>query len=88
MDTIDKKPGLTKNWIRTPYLVGTVQVVVTTRPKKDKNKILYTYQSGFRKHYSTDTCLSYLTDRLRNGFEKGLLYRNDFNRSSKSFRHH
>ena len=28
---------------------------------------------GFRKHYSTDTCLSYLTDRLRNGFEKGLL---------------
>ena len=39
----------------------------------DENKILYTYQSGFRKHYSTDTCLSYLTNRLRNGFEKGLL---------------
>ena len=39
----------------------------------DENKILYTYQSGFRKHYSTDTCLSYLTDRSRNGFEKGLL---------------
>ena len=39
----------------------------------DENKILYTCQSGFRKHYSTDTCLSYLTDRLRNGFEKGLL---------------
>ena len=39
----------------------------------DENKILYTYQSGFRKHCSTDTCLSYLTDRLRNGFEKGLL---------------
>ena len=39
----------------------------------DENKILYTYQSGFRKHYSTDTCLSYLTDRVRNGFEKGSL---------------
>ena len=39
----------------------------------DENKILYTYQSGFRKHYSTDTCLSYLTDRLCNGFEKRLL---------------
>ena len=39
----------------------------------DENKILYTYQSGFRKHYSTDICLSYLTDRLCNGFEKGLL---------------
>ena len=39
----------------------------------DENKILYTYQSGFRKHYSTDTSLSYLADRVRNGFEKGLL---------------
>ena len=39
----------------------------------DENKILYTYQSGFCKHYSTDTCLCYLTDRLRSGFEKGLL---------------
>ena len=39
----------------------------------DENKILYTYQSGFQKHYSTDTCLSYLTDRVRNGFEKGSL---------------
>ena len=39
----------------------------------DENKILYTYQSGFRKHYSTDTCLSYLTDGVRNGFEKVVL---------------
>ena len=35
--------------------------------------ILYRYQSGFRKHYSRDTCLSYLTDKVRTGFEKGLL---------------
>ena len=35
--------------------------------------ILYSYQYGFRKHYSTDTCLSYLTDKVRTGFEKGLL---------------
>ena len=39
----------------------------------DDQKIPYTYQSGFRKHYSTDTCLSYPADRIRNGFEKGLL---------------
>ena len=39
----------------------------------DKNKILFTYQSGFRKHYSTDTYLSYLTDKVRKGFEKGSL---------------
>ena len=30
----------------------------------DKYKILFTYQSGFRQHYSTDTCLSYLTDKM------------------------
>ena len=35
--------------------------------------ILYRYQSGFSKHYSTDTCLSYLTDKVLTGFEKGLL---------------
>ena len=39
----------------------------------DENKMVFTYQSGFRKHYSTDTCLSYLTDKVRNGFEKGSL---------------
>ena len=37
------------------------------------NIILYRYQSGFRKHYSTDTCLSFLTDKVRTRFEKGLL---------------
>ena len=36
----------------------------------DKNNILYKYQSGFRKHHSTDTGLSYLTWL---GFEEGLL---------------
>ena len=35
--------------------------------------MLFTYQSGFRKHYSTDTFLSYLTDKVRNGFQKGSL---------------
>ena len=44
----------------------------------DKNRILYSYQSGFRKHYSTDTCLSYLTNKVQTGykvqtsFEEGL----------------
>ena len=35
------------------------------------NKILY--QSGFRKNHSTDTCLSYLTDKIRTGLDCGLL---------------
>ena len=37
------------------------------------NKIRYRYQSGFRKNHSTDTCLSYLTDKIVTGFDSGLL---------------
>ena len=37
------------------------------------NKILYRYQSGFRKNHSTDTCLLYLTDKILTGFDSGLL---------------
>ena len=36
-----------------------------------KNKILYRFQSGFQKNYSTNTCLGYLTDKIT-GFERGL----------------
>ena len=36
------------------------------------NKILYTYQSRFRKNPSNNTCLSYLTDEILTGFDSGL----------------
>ena len=36
-----------------------------------KNRIFYRYQSGFRAHHSTDTCLSYLSDKILQGFETG-----------------
>ena len=32
------------------------------------NNILFKYQSGFRKNHSTDTSLSYLTDKILTGF--------------------
>ena len=35
------------------------------------NNILYKYQSGFRKYYSTDTCLLYLNDKVQIGSEQG-----------------
>ena len=35
----------------------------------DTKKILYRYQSGFRPYHSPDTCLSYLSDRIMQGFE-------------------
>ena len=37
------------------------------------NKILYDYQSGFRKNHSTDTCLSFLNDKILKGFDYGLV---------------
>ena len=37
------------------------------------NKVLYDYQSGFRKSHSTDTCLSFLNDKILKGFDDGLL---------------
>ena len=38
----------------------------------DKNDIIYRYQSGFRKRFSTDSCLSYLNNNIATGFESGL----------------
>ena len=37
-----------------------------------KNKLLYRLQSGFRKNYSTNTCLGHLTNKITTGFEKDL----------------
>ena len=37
-----------------------------------KNKLLYRFQLGFRKNYSTNTCLGHLNDKITTGFEKGL----------------
>ena len=35
--------------------------------------VLYKYQSGFRNFHSTDTCLSYLHDKITKDFDSGLL---------------
>ena len=37
----------------------------------DENHILYKFQSGFRQKHSTDTSLSYLNDKILQGFDKG-----------------
>ena len=38
----------------------------------DENKILYKFQSGFRTNFSTDSCLSYLNNKIATGFVSGL----------------
>ena len=58
-----------------PLLSKIIERIIHNQTQEflDKNNILYKYQSGFRKHYSTDTCLCYLTDKVKIGFEEGLL---------------
>ena len=38
----------------------------------DENNILYSFQTGFRKKYSTDSCLSFLNNKISKGFDAGL----------------
>ena len=51
-----------------------IEKVIHDQMKKylDDYNILYRYQSGFRKSYSTDSCLSYLNNKIATGFESGL----------------
>ena len=37
------------------------------------NEILYNYQSGFSKNHLTDSCLTFLHDKILKGFDKGLM---------------
>ena len=55
-----------------PLLSKIIERIIHNQTQEclDKNNILYKYQSGFRKHHSTDTCL---TDKVKIGFEEGLL---------------
>ena len=39
----------------------------------EENKILYKYQSGFRKNHSTNTCLSHLSNKILQGFDEGMV---------------
>ena len=43
-----------------------------TQTYLNENKILFKFQSGFRQNYSTDSCLSYLSNKITTGFESGL----------------
>ena len=58
-----------------PLISKIIEKVIHNQSQEylDKHNILYKYQSGFRKNHSADTCLSYLNDKIIQGFDKGLL---------------
>ena len=39
----------------------------------DKHKIVFKFQSGFQENYLTNFHLSYLTEKISNGFNSGFL---------------
>ena len=57
-----------------PLVSKIIQKVIHVQNQSflDKNYIIYRYQSGFRKFFSTDPCLSYLNNKIATGFESGL----------------
>ena len=57
-----------------PLISKVIEKVIhdQTQSFLDENNILYDYQSGFRKKYSTESCLSFLTDKISKGFDSGL----------------
>ena len=57
-----------------PLISKIIEKVIQDQTKSylDKNKILYTYQSGFRSNFSTDSCLAYLCDLITKGFDSGV----------------
>ena len=58
-----------------PILSRNIEKIIYDQTQEflSKNKILYRFQSGFQKDYSTNSCLGHLTDKFITGFEKGLL---------------
>ena len=57
-----------------PLISKVIEKVVhnQTQTFLDENNILYNSQSGFRKKYSTDSCLALLTDKVAKGFDSGV----------------
>ena len=57
-----------------PILLKIIERIIHDQTQEilSKSKILYRFQSGFRKNYSTNTCLGHLTDKITFRLEKGL----------------
>ena len=58
-----------------PIISKVIEKVVQNQTQcyLDQNNILYKFQSGFRSHYSSNSCLSYLQNKIANGFDSGLM---------------
>ena len=57
-----------------PIISKIIEKVVheQTQTFLQRSNLIFRYQSGFRKNFSTDWCLSYLNNKILNGFDSGL----------------
>ena len=70
------KKGITteaQNYRLTSLLPLISKVIEKVILELEENMIIYKYQSGFRSHHSTNSCLSFLCNKVQQGFEKGML---------------
>ena len=58
-----------------PLISKILEKVIHDQPMEfvTKHHLLYKFQSGFRKLHSTDSCLSFLQDKIAKGFDSGLM---------------
>ena len=57
-----------------PLISKVIEKVIhdQTQVSLAENKVLHRFQSGFRKNFSTDSCRSYLNNKITTGLECGL----------------
>ena len=56
-----------------PVISKILEKVIHAQTMDFVTKKIYKFQSGFRNFHSTDSCLSYLQDKVSKGFDSGLL---------------
>ena len=68
------RPEKLSSYILLPLDSKIVEKVIFDQTQRilHKNDIIYRHQSTFRKFFSTDSCLSYLSNKIATVFESGL----------------
>ena len=55
------------------FLPEIIEQIIHDQTINSNNNVLYKYLSGFRKFHSTETFLSYLHEKITEGFDSGLV---------------
>ena len=78
MTTLFKKGSKTENYrpiSLLPLVSKIIEKIIHNQVENflNSHNIIYKYQSGFRINHSTGSCLSFLSNKIKQGFEEGKL---------------